>query len=196
MWTQVTSPGQRTGRWPGLEDNTSRAKSTVRTLPASPWTPKGAPPQRALPPAVPDGAQMVQSLLLQDALVLHHGLKLFSSQLEESDPLTGHELTGFPDILTMDRRGAGWWREGMRSMVRTFSTLTPLPTPSPHPGLRDTGKEGRTEGSGRHSSGVGPDCCLQLCDLGQVTPSLKLGFPSVKVMTIPSSSGTCENPAR
>lgn len=149
-WTQVTSPGPE--NWEMAWSGGQHLKSKVNSKDSAclPHGPLKVPlPRGPSPPAVPDGAQMVQSLLLQDALVLHHGLKLFLHSWRSLDPLTGHELTGCPDTLDhgQERRGRVGGREGMRLMVRTFSTLTPLPTPSPHPGLRDTGKEGRTEGS-------------------------------------------------
>ena len=81
-----------------------------------------------------------------------------------------------------ERRGKVDGREGMRPMVRTFRTLAPghhsqiLPL---HPGLsgKEGGKRGKESGgeknggTSRHRSGVGPDCRLQLCDLGQVAPA-------------------------
>ena len=167
MWTQVTSPGpeNREMAWSGGQRLKRKANSKAcACLPRGP--PKAPLPRGPSPPAVPDGAQVVQALLLQDALVLHHGLKLFLHSWRSLDLLTGHELTGCPETLApwMERKGRVGGREGMRPTVRTFSTLTPLPTPSPHPGLRDTqerreereGGGGKNRGVGRHSSGPLP----------------------------------------
>lgn len=51
------------------------------------------------PPAVPDGAEMFQPLLLQGFLVLQHAFQLLPHSWRSLDPLTGHEFTGCPDGL-------------------------------------------------------------------------------------------------
>lgn len=112
---------QRTRRWPGLED-APREGSRLRTVTASPMDPQRH-PSPGTPLIVPDGAEMLQPLLLQGFLVLQHALYLLLHIWRSPDPLTGHELTGCPDTLAPWRGGAGWGggKEGMRPMVRTFT---------------------------------------------------------------------------
>lgn len=66
-------------------------------------------PSPGMPPAVPDGAEMLQSLLLQGFLILQHVLHLLLHGWRNLDPLSGHELTGCPHVGTMKRRGRARW---------------------------------------------------------------------------------------
>lgn len=124
------------------------------TGPASPVGAQGHPSPGTCP-AVPDGAEVPQPLSLQGSLFLQHVLQLLLHGWRVLDPLTGHELTGYPDTLTPWRKdgGQGGWErrdETHGKNIQNSSTLPPLPAPSSH--MRPLGCWGK-EVEGREGGG-------------------------------------------
>lgn len=123
------------------------------------------------PPSVPDGAEMLQPLLLQGFLVLQHALHLLLHSWRSLDPLTGHELTGYPDASGPQRGEAaqGRWEGGDETHgknIQNLSILTPLHLLPPHWGLwdNDERREGGREAEGKNHRAASEALALKAWD--------------------------------